>query len=139
MAERLLLFRYKDDVLALPAHLTREVIELGQVAPLPGGRGGLAGLVVTAGQAAPLLDLHLLAGLPRHPHASLGLVVRIGNDTLVFPMDEMAGNLTSDEPLTTPDMISAPQETGDYRLNFEIRVINPAVLSSTLQARLMPV
>ena len=139
MAERLLLFRYQGEVLALPADLTREVIELSHVAALPGGRGGLAGLVVTSGQAAPLLDLHLLAGLPRHPTAPLGLVTRIGGDTLVFPMDEVAGNLTSEEPLTTPEMISQPQETGDYRLNFEIRVINPAVLSSTLQARLMPV
>ncbi|MDO4263483.1 MAG: chemotaxis protein CheW [Deinococcus sp.] len=138
MAERLLLFRYKDEVLGLPARLSREVIEIAQVAPLPGGRGGLAGLVVAGGQARPLLDLHHLAGLPRHS-APLGLVAQMGEELLVFPMDEGVGNLTAEQPLTTADMISVPQETGDYRLDFRVRVINPAALSSTLQARLAPV
>lgn len=138
MTERLLLFRYQGEVLGLPAHLTREVIELDAVTPLPGGRGGLAGLVVAGGQARPLLNLHHLAGLPRH-HAPLGLVAQIGEDLLVFPMDEVVGNFTPEEPLTTPEMISVPQETGDYRLEFRVRVINPGILSSTLQARLTPV
>ncbi|WP_261665383.1 chemotaxis protein CheW [Deinococcus sp. Marseille-Q6407] len=138
MAERLLLFRYQDEVLGLPANLSREVIEIDRVAPLPGGRGGLAGLVVAGGQARPLLDLHLLAGLPRH-HASLGLVAQIGEDLLVLPMDEVVGNLVSEDSLSTSEMLSAPQPTGDYRLDFSVRVINPGVLSSTLQARLTPV
>lgn len=138
MAERLLLFRYKDEILGLPATLSREVIELEQVTPLPGGRGGLAGLVVAGGQARPLLDLYYLAGLPRHK-ASLGLVAQLGQELLVFPMDEVVGNLASDEELTNSEMISAPQETGDYRLDFKVRVINPALLASTLQARLTPV
>ncbi|ADY27390.1 CheW domain protein (plasmid) [Deinococcus proteolyticus MRP] len=138
MAERLLLFRYKGEVLGLPAPLSREVIELDQVAPLPGSRGGLAGLVAASGQARPLLDLHRLAGLPRH-QASLGLVAQVGEELLVFPMDEVVGNLTAEETLTTSEMISAPQDTGDYRLDFKVRVINPGVLSSTLQARLTPV
>ena len=138
MAETLLLFRYKNDVLALPAALSREVIELQQVTPLPGGRGGLAGLVVAGGQARPLLDLYHLAGLPRH-RAPLGLVAQLGEELLVFPMDEVAGNLRSDENLSTAEMISAPQETGDYRLDFPVRVINLALLLATLQARLTPV
>ena len=138
MAERLLLFRYKDEVLGLPATLSREVIELGQIAPLPGGRGGLSGLVVAGGQARPLLNLYHLAGLPRH-RTPLGLVAQIGEELLVFPMDEVVGNLVSDEDLMTAEMISAPQDTGDYRLDFQVRVINPPVLMRTLQARLTPV
>lgn len=138
MTERLLLFRYKDNVLGLPATASREVIELQRVLPLPGGRGGLAGLVVAGGQARPLLDLYNLAGLPRH-QAPLGLVAQLGEELLVFPMDEVIGNTSSDELASSTDMISAPQETGDYRLDFKVRVINPALLVSTLQARLTPV
>ena len=69
----------------------------------------------------------------------LGLVAQLGEELLVFPMDEVAGNLRSDENLSTAEMISAPQETGDYRLDFPVRVINLALLLATLQARLTPV
>lgn len=137
MSERLLIFRHKNDLLGIPANLPQAVIELSRVAPLPGGTGGLGGLVVAQGRAVPLLDLHRLAGLPRHPEAPLGLLVNIGDEVLVFPMDEVVGNIVTEDNHNTADSVSLPQDLPGAMQ--PVRIVNPSMLLHTLQSRLMPV
>ncbi|MFC6592636.1 chemotaxis protein CheW [Deinococcus lacus] len=138
MAERLLLFRYSDQAMAIPAAVNRQVFEMPEIAPLPGTQFGLLGLVSVGGQAIPAIDLDALAAIP-HADATLALLIDIHGEELVIPIEQILGYTETDESLMTADLMSAPTSLGDYTYDFDVRVINPSSLIATLQARLTPV
>jgi purine-binding chemotaxis protein CheW len=59
--------RAADERYALPVADVLEVVELGDVTPVPGADSALIGVRNLRGQVLPVIDLHTVLGLPRAP------------------------------------------------------------------------
>lgn len=100
VSETYLLFRSGDRTLALPTRQARQVLPLGQVAPLPASGGSLLGLAGALGRAVPVVNLAAMLGAaparPQDDGSVLGLLCEDGGETLLLPIDEVIGSASAE-------------------------------------------
>ena len=72
--------------LAVPVEQAREVVEVGDVAPVPGAREAVLGVRNLRGRVLPVLDLAVALGLPRGRPARI-LVVEERNHSVGLAVD----------------------------------------------------
>ncbi|MFC5850260.1 chemotaxis protein CheW [Deinococcus petrolearius] len=138
-ARPLLLFRCGGRLLALPAHLSRQVVPMDTLSALPGSAGTLLGLTPAAGRAVPVVDLAgvLGADLPGGgPAPTLALITEQGGEFLALPASEVLGVLSSEQPDPSGD---APLGQPVRLSNFgEGRLLHLAALQQLVAQRLLP-
>lgn len=77
-----------DELLAMPVERVREILELQQIAKLPGAPSILLGMIDVRGQSVPVVDLRLKLGfMPQEDDSRTRIMVISapigGNDTLI--------------------------------------------------------
>lgn len=140
LARPLLLFRCRGQLLALPAHLSRQVVPLGTLGRLPGSAGTLLGLTAAVGRAVPVVDLGSVLGLPEADTPgdgglTLALITDSGGELLALPASEVLGVLSSEQPDPTGDAPLGPA----VRLGSsgEGQLLNLAALHRLISQRLV--
>lgn len=133
--------RAADEVLAIPADVTRQVVVFERVSALPGTRGALLGLVPALGRVLPLLNLHALLPYSSTRRAVntdvLALVLEIDKTLVALPMSEVLGFVNDD--VSEPQAVfSDPVEVGGYGGQVA-RLVSPKRLLSEVAQRLSAV
>lgn len=130
--------RAADEVLAIPADVTRQVVVFEGASALPATRGALLGLVPALGRVLPLLNLHALlpySSTRRTSHTDvLALVLEIDETLVALPMSEVLGFVSDDVP--EPQVaFSEPVEIGGYGGQVA-RLVSPKRLITEVAQRL---
>jgi chemotaxis signal transduction protein len=74
---------------ALPVEHVHEIVELGEVTPVPGSAASVLGLRNLDGEVLPVLDLARVLQIERAGHAGLLLVAEHGERRAGFAVDEV--------------------------------------------------
>lgn len=135
MRESLLLFRLGARLLAVPADLSRQVLALDHVAPLPGSEGALLGLTMATGRAVPVADLRTLLGMPAGEPSTRLLLLHIQEQDLALPIDDVLGFIEADQ---TPgnELLSPEMMLGGYSEGQRGQLLNPDLLLGQITQRL---
>ena len=145
-ARPLLLFRCGGRLLALPAHLSRQVVPMGTLSALPGSAGTLLGLAPASGRAVPVVDLASVLGMDLGGAPSpddldgaastLALITEQSGEFLALPASEVLGVLSSEQPEPTGDApLGPPVRFGGYG---EGQMLHLAALQQLVAQRLVP-
>ena len=147
-ARPLLLFRCGGRLLALPAHLSRQVVPMGTLSALPGSAGTLLGLAPASGRAVPVVDLAGVLGADLSAAATLdtehgegavptlALITEQGGEFLALPASEVLGVLSSEQPDPSGDApLGQPVRLGGYG---EGQMLHLAALQQLVAQRLVP-
>ncbi|KQR22753.1 chemotaxis protein CheW [Deinococcus sp. Leaf326] len=145
-ARALLLFRCGGRLLALPAHLSRQVVPMGTLSALPGSAGTLLGLTPASGRAVPVVDLAGVLGMDlagaagadtaASAGATLALITEQGGEFLALPASEVLGVLSSEQPDPSGDTpLGQPVRLGSYG---EGQMLHLAALQQLVAQRLVP-
>lgn len=138
MAEsNFLLFKSADQILALEAEYSRQVVPLEQLYGIPGVSGAILGLIPAAGRALPVIDLVKLVGLGSGAANSLALICEIDGESLALPVEQVIG-FVREEVSYASDLLSEEMLIGGYfGGGHKGRVINPNALMTALQNRVL--
>jgi purine-binding chemotaxis protein CheW len=88
------LFRLADQTFATPLDMVREIVRLTGIAPLPGTKPPMAGVIVLRGVPLPVLDVRCDAG--DQPSGDC-LVVELDGEVVGVAVDGVVGVLQPDE------------------------------------------
>jgi len=108
---QMVVFRTADEVFATDIEITREVIRLGTVTPVPGAPEPVAGIISVRGRIVPLLELGVLFHIGRHTslEAYVLLVELPGSETIGMIVDEILEirHFSAEEITTAPKILSS--------------------------------
>jgi chemotaxis signal transduction protein len=81
--------RVGDEQYALPVEHVHEIVELGEVTPVPGSAASVLGLRNLDGEVLPVLDLARILQIERDGRAGLLLVTEHSERRAAFAVDEV--------------------------------------------------